>query len=427
MAVRHDVPITIYSTADSDLISRAEIRLGEAFPFRQRFGAVSNFPQFDYSMRDVRRAGDALRGDLIWNDETADSIREIFKIANNWRDSHAFPMRSLRYELIGQIRRQQFSGQTAARLKRMPSVRRKLRKISANLNQIQDLAGCRAILPSIKEVNAVVDGLRANSAHDFHNEADYINKPKPDGYRSHHMVFKFKGIGEEAVFDGRRVEIQVRSHLQHSWATAVEAVGMFRREDLKGGQGDADWLRLFQLTSAEIALAEGCHDAAGPDARSDRVREIIALEKKLRAVGTLEDTAQGVRYVDEYVTDANYKPEYFLIKYNRANGTVSVEPYSEPISGMKSLDAEEVTNSERGDRNINAVLVEADSIENLKAAYPNYFGDVQIFKGILQKIAKGVSAQEFALPPQAAAPKKPYEKPDLSWFKRKRFPGPKGG
>jgi hypothetical protein len=116
---------------------------------------MADFPRFEFSMRDVRRAGDALRGDLIWNDETADSIRDVFKIANNWRDSHAFPMRKLRYELIGQMRRQQVSGQTAARLKRMPSIRRKLRRISANLNQIQDMAGCRAILPSIKDVNAV--------------------------------------------------------------------------------------------------------------------------------------------------------------------------------------------------------------------------------------------------------------------------------
>jgi len=388
---------------------------------------VSDFPRFEYSMREVRRAGEALAGDLIWTEASADGIREIFRIANNWRDSHAYPMRRLRYELIGQVRRQKVTGQTAARLKRMPSIRRKLRKISATLNQIQDLAGCRAILPTIKEANAVINGLRGGSVHDLHNEADYINKPKADGYRSYHMVFKFKGNGEEAVFNGRRVEIQIRSHLQHSWATAVEAVGMFRREDLKGGQGDADWLRLFQLISAEIALAEECPGAAGPESRQDRVREIIDLEKKLRAVGTLEDTSQAVRYIDEYVADANYKPEYFLIKYDRSNGTVRVEPYSEPISGVKSLDTVEVANSEKGERNINAVLVEADSIENLKAAYPNYFGDVQIFRSILQKITQGADAKDFVLQPQEAAAKKPYVKPDLSWFFRKRFPGPKGG
>ena len=89
-------------------------------------------------------------------------------------------MRRIRYELIGLVRRLRLPSaqttQTAARLKRMPSIRQKLRAISANLNQIQDLAGCRAILPSINEVNAVISSLRDGSAHDLHNEVDYIDR-----------------------------------------------------------------------------------------------------------------------------------------------------------------------------------------------------------------------------------------------------------
>jgi hypothetical protein len=38
-------------------------------------------------MGDVRRAGQALATDLIWTDETAETIRQVFRIANNWRDS----------------------------------------------------------------------------------------------------------------------------------------------------------------------------------------------------------------------------------------------------------------------------------------------------------------------------------------------------
>jgi len=66
---------------------------------------MSEFPHFEYSMGDVRRAGEALAGNLIWTEESADRIREIFRIANNWRDSHALPIGRLRYELIGQVRR----------------------------------------------------------------------------------------------------------------------------------------------------------------------------------------------------------------------------------------------------------------------------------------------------------------------------------
>ena len=159
---------------------------------------------------------------------------------------------------------------------------------------------------------------------------------------------------------------------------------MFRREDMKAGQGSPQWLRLFQLMSAEIALAEGCGDAVVPEVRRQRIREITGLEKQLKAVRTLEDIRQAVRFIEEYVTDPS-TPEYYLIEYDRSRGTVAVEPYSQPIKGISSFDAIEMANSQQGG-NINAVLVEADSIENLRAAYPNYFGDVQKFKSALEEL-----------------------------------------
>lgn len=54
------------------------------------FDLVADFPRFQYTMRDVRRAGEALAADLIWTDDSAESIRQVFSIANNWRDSHAY-------------------------------------------------------------------------------------------------------------------------------------------------------------------------------------------------------------------------------------------------------------------------------------------------------------------------------------------------
>lgn len=67
---------------------------------------MPEFPRLEYTMGDVRRAGQALATDLIWiwTDETAETIRQVFRIANNWRDSHAYPMRKIRNELSRQIR-----------------------------------------------------------------------------------------------------------------------------------------------------------------------------------------------------------------------------------------------------------------------------------------------------------------------------------
>jgi hypothetical protein len=42
-----------------------------------------------------------------------------------------------------------------------------------------------------------------------------------------------------------------------------------------------------------------------------------------------------------------------------------------------------------GNGSYNTVLVEVDEIDNLKAAYPNYFGDVDLFKQKLIELAGG--------------------------------------
>src|SRR5215203_565389 len=113
---------------------------------------VSKYPEFIYSKREVDRAGKALRGEIIWSEDAAPEIRHVFAVANSWRQSHLFPMRHIQLQLGGQMRRMRIGGVTAARLKRMPSIRKKLRRISIGLQSIQDLGGCRVILPTIDDV-----------------------------------------------------------------------------------------------------------------------------------------------------------------------------------------------------------------------------------------------------------------------------------
>jgi ppGpp synthetase/RelA/SpoT-type nucleotidyltranferase len=86
-------------------------------------------------------------------------------------------MRSVRFSLLYHMRKNELQGVAVARRKRMQGIRRKLGRIKLNLNQLQDLAGCRAILPSITDINVLVDVLR-QSRHELRAENDYINGPK---------------------------------------------------------------------------------------------------------------------------------------------------------------------------------------------------------------------------------------------------------
>jgi len=63
---------------------------------------------------------------------------------------------------------------------------------------------------------------------------NYIDAPKPDGYRSVHLVGKYGGDSEvHSAWNGKRIEIQVRTSIQHIFATGMETVTTFTGTPLK--------------------------------------------------------------------------------------------------------------------------------------------------------------------------------------------------
>jgi ppGpp synthetase/RelA/SpoT-type nucleotidyltranferase len=355
---------------------------------------------------------------LLWTPENETEIREAFTIANNWRAAHHWPMRKLRHEIIGFMnKRDKLDGLTAARLKRMTSIRKKLiRYPSLNLNQIQDIAGCRIILPSISDVHTFNRRFFDHNPHTIRGIDPYIENPKSDGYRTHHIKLEFKSQTDDAAHhNGRRIELQVRTRLQHAWATAVEAVGLFRNEDMKAGQGDPDWLRLFELMSSEFAATEECSLVPNAPPERERRLEISDLDSKLNATRILDNIKNSVEYTSNYVHD--YNARYYIIRYDRSKRIVSIDAVNNPQDSYKYTMLDELQNYQKTS-DTEVVVVEVNKIANLKEAYPNYFGDVEVFMRNLRKVAQGKDAVEYTMPPQRSAPVKPKEQSDISWARR---------
>jgi hypothetical protein len=264
--------------------------------------------------------------------------------------------------------------------------------------------------------------LRENRRFVIRAENDYIAEPKPDGYRSHHLIYVFKGR-RPSMYDGRRIELQIRTRLQHSWATSIEAVGLFRGEELKNHQGSGDWLRLFQLMSAEFAEAEQCALPPETPERPERQAEIRRLAKSLGAMAVLDSVSVGFRGTDLPLV-YGFAPSHYLIKYDHATRTVSVKPYRAVAAATQSYDSAESSNNKTDLNTENVVLVEVDKITNLKAAYPNYFGDVELFKHQLKDITMGKSAVEYAKVPRQPPPRRETGGGDISWVRRNPFPRP---
>src|ERR1019366_9744121 len=94
------------------------------------------------------------------------------------------------------------------------------------------------------------------------SEDDYVDHPKASGYRSYHLIYRYFS-DKKATHNGLKIEVQIRSQLQHAWATAVETVGTFIQQALKSSQGEEDWLRFFALMGSAIAYRE--HGELVPD------------------------------------------------------------------------------------------------------------------------------------------------------------------
>lgn len=110
------------------------------------------------------------------------------------------------------------------RLKTPASIAGKLRRqgkplsIDSIMGNLNDVAGVRVICPYISDIYAVRNMLVAQSDVTLLQEKDYIRNPKPNGYRSLHLVVQvpvYLSESRQAV----RVEIQIRTIAMDFWAS----------------------------------------------------------------------------------------------------------------------------------------------------------------------------------------------------------------
>jgi hypothetical protein len=345
-------------------------------------GDMTNWAVPEHPRNQVDKAGFV----LVDPAATEDQLEWALGVINNWRSAHSYPLLNFRINLRRKVSTIQPSALIAQRIKRLQSIKSKLQTRSTmQLSQMQDIGGCRAVMNSIKNVERLVQSYRKSSfAHLCKAERNYIDEPKPDGYRSHHLVYQYQSLpSQNERYNKLRVEVQIRTTMQHAWATAVEAVGIFTREALKSNIGSPDWLRLFALMSAEIATIEKTAPVPGvPNSEPARIAELKALAKKLRAVQTLNAYRATINWAGTAQERKNAK--YFLVQYDYDQNNVFVTAYKGTQSELANAaytEAESIIKS--GSRNV--VLVSVDSIHALERAYPNYFLDTEQFTNLLSR------------------------------------------
>lgn len=332
-----------------------------------------NYEEVKYSRSQVKKAGKVYIDPHALGDEKATALN----IINNWRAAHSFPLQVIYMH----VRKVAPSGAVVAqRLKRLYSITQKLyRYPNMSLTTMQDIGGCRIIVDNIQQVDAMVDRLRkSRMRHGKKEEYDYIREPKSDGYRSYHMVFSYYSE-KNPKYNGLFIEVQIRTHLQHIWATAVETMDTFTGDPLKIGQGSPENRQFFVLTSRLLELYENSGNNLSRVWESDARKELLEYEKMHKILDRLETIKVAV----DYVSQIDQKNQgYYLLRLNRSSGQLLIRQY-----GKKQLEeATETYDLAERDRmsGEDVVLVATSSFNMLKQAYPNYFVDISEFVSLMR-------------------------------------------
>ena len=110
------------------------------------------------------------------------------------------------------------------RIKSAESMRQKLQRLAfpitaeSAMKNVFDAAGIRLVCPFIQDIDRTAELIRAIPCVQIQTEKDYIRSPKPNGYRSYHMILsmplRFLGNSRKTVW----LEVQLRTIAMDCWA-----------------------------------------------------------------------------------------------------------------------------------------------------------------------------------------------------------------
>ena len=324
----------------------------------------------EYSKTQVRKASKA----LVANNISLEDESKYRKILANFRSSHSYPMHSMVVSFSKKAIQVDEDAIVVRRLKRSPSIVNKLKRIKTmQVTTMGDIGGVRIILGDIQKVYQLRDDLlKVRTKNKLLFKKDYLKEPKESGYRSIHLTYSYQGSKES--FKDFRIELQLRSEIQHSWATAVEVVGTFTTENLKASQGHPEWLEFFKLVSKAFASLED-KQPIDKDFKK-RIKEKIV---NLRVYDVMIQCVIVIRYAGKkegyYLLELNIKERKLISTFYKYN---LLDKAKEKYSIIEQEISEDNTRD--------VVLVAAKSLNKLKKAYPNYFADTKLFLKNINKV-----------------------------------------
>jgi hypothetical protein len=342
-----------------------------------------------FSRSQVNKAGGILVREMNSPDFDFDQWFWAFEVLSNWRACHGYPINTFQATLRQKLKKIDEEALVAQRLKRTPSILTKLQRFSnMNLSRMQDIGGLRAVVGSMYQLKKLhLNYKTSRFTHDLVSEYNYIASPKPSGYRSIHLVYKYS-LKQDSPYNGLQLELQLRTKLQHAWATAVETVGTFLEHPLKSSEGPDDWLKFFSLAGSAFSYLEDSALVPGYETLGKK-ETFIATTEDSKRLG-IRDMLLGYSSAVKAIPPGTTRAAYYLVQLNLQGEEKSVSIRSFARDQLERANTEYMMAEKRATdgEQIQVVLVSAGSVDSLRRAYPNYFLDTHDFLHHLKRIEK---------------------------------------
>ncbi len=304
------------------------------------------------------------------------------------------------------------------RLKRQTSIVKKLcRKHSHyKLGELDDIGGCRLIVNNLTDLRRIVTAIQQDSLLGYEGltkHKNYILTPEISGYRSYHYLSRI--ANPEDPGKNYRIEIQIRTFLEHYWATALETFSEISGINLKDPEvlghtsvAPPSKIKAYQTAFAYVSQLFALQEGTG------LISGIPSNEKDIKSY--LQDSTVFHTIIDELgaaQAEVSAPPQasrtdntkLFLLEFSPDDQMINVQAFSDMVAALEAYDKSEnpsLSSKDAGIRtkqkrvstdvqahhelelNTNTVLAYANGRDNLERAYPNYRLDQHHFLEALQ-------------------------------------------
>ena len=340
----------------------------------------------------IRKIGEKLREGIELTEEEKLEF-------DNFREAHNIIIKLFTIEL----KKVNFSKQhlTASRNKRIETIISKLcRPEKPKLDRIHDIAGTRIIFENIKSLEDYIDILENTELVNFKeksnedkNRYNYIKNPKSDGYRSIHKVFYYSSnipystLNEKSFnLENKKIELQLRTRLQHIWATTVEIYDIINKSNIKTGTHN-------KLETKEGLFFKNCSLVFEGIESNDVEKIKININEIFRDKDLVEiyNRLKGIKNIKNIQLPKTLGSDEVFILITDLNKGKTTFFTTDPIEKNDKQDTFLINASYRRLEEKNTkgeyilLLLTLGDIKKLKNVYPNYFLNTNKFISILKK------------------------------------------